>query len=180
MQQTASYRMVRNIHGFDALELPYVGADFLAVCILPTEGNAAPWKEGFSQTALKELQQKLAEAEAADVDVRLPLFHVRSKNDLKSALQAMGVRLAFAAKADFRGLVEQNRFPVSELLQDVDLAVTPKGTEASARTGGFGFGAFEEVEPLKFHADRPFLFLILHRASGAVLFVGKVDDPRKR
>ena len=32
-------------------------------------------------------------------------------------------------------------------------------------------------EPVVFKADRPFLFLIRHRATGAILFLGRVTDP---
>ena len=177
MQQIAKFRLVQNLEGFDALELRYVGEEFVAVCLLPLEENAELWKRAFSQPALKELQQKLAEAEESDVDVCLPLFHVRSKSDLRTAFQAMGVRQAFAPKADFRGLAEQNRFPITEFVQDIDLSVTPKGTEASARTKVGASGSVQKKIP-EFHVNRPFLFFIVHRASGAVLFAGKVDDPR--
>ena len=33
-------------------------------------------------------------------------------------------------------------------------------------------------EPVQFRADRPFLFAIRDRETGAVLFVGRVADPR--
>jgi serpin B len=32
-------------------------------------------------------------------------------------------------------------------------------------------------EPEVFRADRPFIFLIQHKESGAILFVGRVMDP---
>jgi len=34
------------------------------------------------------------------------------------------------------------------------------------------------TEPVEVKVDRPFLFAIQHRASGACLFLGRVVDPR--
>jgi serpin B len=32
-------------------------------------------------------------------------------------------------------------------------------------------------QPIPFRLDRPFLFLIRERATGSVVFLGRVDDP---
>jgi serpin B len=36
----------------------------------------------------------------------------------------------------------------------------------------------EPEKPVEVKVDRPFLFAIQHRASGACLFIGRVTDPR--
>ena len=59
------------------------------------------------------------------------------------------------------------------------------GTEAAAATGvPVANKAADEPEMVPFdpvfRADRPFLFLIRHRATGTLLFVGRVMDPGAR
>jgi len=38
--------------------------------------------------------------------------------------------------------------------------------------------AGEKPKPIEVRVDRPFLFAIQHRPSGACLFLGRVTDPR--
>ena len=40
-------------------------------------------------------------------------------------------------------------------------------------------GIFRD-DPIPFHVDRPFLFYVLDRNSGAILFQGRIDDPSDR
>jgi serpin B len=56
-----------------------------------------------------------------------------------------------------------------------------EGTEAAAATAvSIVAGAVQRPpeEPQLFHVDRPFLFAILDDASGAILFQGRIVDPR--
>jgi serpin B len=54
--------------------------------------------------------------------------------------------------------------------------VNEEGTEAAAATGAvMSLTAFRK--PVVFHADRPFLFLIRHNVTGAILFMGRIVDP---
>jgi serine protease inhibitor len=39
--------------------------------------------------------------------------------------------------------------------------------------------AMPREEPVAFVADRPFVFAIRHRKTGALLFLGRVADPSK-
>ena len=58
-----------------------------------------------------------------------------------------------------------------------DIAVDEVGTVAAAATA-LGFEESGPPEPdVTVRADRPFLYLIRHRPTGAVLFVGRVMDP---
>jgi serine protease inhibitor len=41
-----------------------------------------------------------------------------------------------------------------------------------------GFMGKKTAVPLPFHVDRPFLYLITDQATGAVLFIGRVMNPK--
>jgi serpin B len=53
------------------------------------------------------------------------------------------------------------------------------GTEASAGTALMDavLGVDTNI-PVHVHIDRPFLFMIQHRPTGACLFLGRITDPR--
>ncbi len=58
--------------------------------------------------------------------------------------------------------------------------VNEKGTEAAAVTViMMGIGSAIDVRPFipDFRADRPFLYLILHRETNSVLFLGRMTKP---
>jgi len=58
--------------------------------------------------------------------------------------------------------------------------VDENGTEAAAATAVVmkAGSAAPTEEPAPFIADHPFIFLIKERATGSVLFVGRVEDPK--
>ena len=65
------------------------------------------------------------------------------------------------------------------VLHKAFVSVDEKGTEAAAATALPAVGAaIVEQGPIPFTADHPFLFLIRHRESGCVLFMGRLVDPR--
>jgi serpin B len=67
------------------------------------------------------------------------------------------------------------------VLHKAFVEVDEKGTEAAAATAvviGLTSMPVEPEQPKVFRADRPFLFLIRHNPSGAILFMGRVMDPR--
>ena len=54
--------------------------------------------------------------------------------------------------------------------------VDEEGTVAAAATGT-SFGCSDRPPPATFHADHPFIFLILDRTTRTPLFIGKVVNP---
>ena len=83
-------------------------------------------------------------------------------------------------QADFSGMATVEELFISAVLHEAFVAVDETGTEAAAATAVvIGVrSAAPSVEPPKvFAADHPFLFLIRHRESGAILFLGRVVNP---
>ena len=48
----------------------------------------------------------------------------------------------------------------------------------SSGSCSLGCSASPGPTPVEFHADHPFLFMIVHNASRSVLFAGWISDPR--
>ena len=72
---------------------------------------------------------------------------------------------------------------IGEVLHKAWIDVTEEGTEAAAATAGvmLAGAAMQPVEMVpfipKFHADRPYLFLIRDAKSGTILFLGRMGSP---
>lgn len=102
-------------------------------------------------------------------------------SELKSELAKLGIHDAFTREiADFTGMVPRNSFYISAVVHKAFVHVDETGTEAAAATGV----KFENVSatiqgrPLTFRADHPFLVVLRHRATGSILFLGRVFEPR--
>ena len=89
-----------------------------------------------------------------------------------------------AGTADFTGVVAREdmavNYYVNAARHKAYVRVDEQGTEAAAATG-VSVGDLEEEpeETPTFQADHPFFFLIRDQLTGAILFVGRVEDPRE-
>jgi serpin B len=116
------------------------------------------------------------------VDLRFPPFTFASSLDLTDPVEALGVTTAFSGHADFSRATERGA-RLGSVRQSALVRVDEQGTVAAAITTviGIGFGQAFGVEPQPrlFRVDRPFLFVIRHRPTGTILFMGRVEDPTK-
>jgi serpin B len=126
------------------------------------------------------LLQALESAGRPKVEVSLPKFRLEQRLDLGDTLKAMGMPLAFSDQADFSGMTTEASLLISKALHKAFVEVDEKGTEAAAATAiVMSLTSAPQPEQAKvFRADRPFIFVIRHNASGAILFMGRVTDPR--
>jgi serpin B len=114
------------------------------------------------------------------VDLSLPRFTYRSSRDLKPVLAELGMGIAFdRTRADFSRITKREQLAIEAVFHQAFIAVDEKGTEAAAATAVVvGVTSMpREADPVRMVVDRPFLFFIRHAATGAVLFLGRVDDP---
>lgn len=170
-----------NVDGHQVLQLGYKGEQMAMTLVLPKAGSSlADLESTLSQELLGRWTSAL---KPQYLRVALPKFKLSPQEpvSLKSALAELGMASAFDPDAaDFSGISERNAEPlyIHEVVHKAMVAVDEKGTEAAAASavimGDEGAPAEPEVE---FIADRPFLFLIRDLRSGAVLFMGRVEDP---
>lgn len=163
--------------GVQVLDLPYEGGDLSMTIVLPgadDEGGLAALEARLTPELLSSWWEGLAERE---VTVALPRFTMTwGTEDLVKHLQALGMNDAFVyGRADFSGIDGTRQLFISHVLHKAFVDVNEEGTEAAAATAV----AMKRMaaRPLEFRADRPFLFMIRHRATGGVLFMGRLDDP---
>ncbi len=107
--------------------------------------------------------------------LRLPKFRFDYGTRLDPALERMGMGIAFEPwVADFTRIADHDDLHITRVDQKAFIDVHELGTEAAAATS-VGVGVTSMPPLMEF--DRPFHFLIRERASGTILFLGRVGDP---
>jgi serpin B len=170
------------VEGAQVGELAYGGGAYAMTVVLPPQGtNVESYAAGLTPARWDALVGGLRDA---TLPVQLPRFSLKGRSRWNAPLGRLGMADAFdARRADFSGLSPAclpggpsgNDCHIGFVQQDVDLQVDEEGTVAAAVTS---VGVRVTSAPVPFTVDRPFLFAIRERASGAILFVGRVVDPR--
>lgn len=183
MQMTASVGYVEN-DDVQMLWMPFVGqagAEVSMLVVLPKQVDGlARVEQSLTVEALNEWGRDVYNRR---VRVFLPKFKMTSRLSLERLLPSMGMRDAFdSSTADFSGISPaalQDRLFISQVVHRAFLDVDEVGAEAAAATGvgmaGAGRGGQQEI--VDFRADHPFLVLIRHNRTGAILFLGRLMDP---
>lgn len=157
---------------FNATTLPYGNDYFNMMILLPDEGvtvnqltdaltteNWNNWRSGFSEDY---------------VMLGLPKFYFEYGLDLKETLKTLGMKKAFDAnQADFTNMFPNIDMYISAVLHKAKIRVDEYGTEAAAVTVIVG----ETSIPPMVYCNRPFVFVIYEKATGTILFIGKIAEP---
>jgi serpin B len=158
--------------GWKAAELPYDGGQLSMVVIVPD--NLAAFEAALSPQLLDTIMDAM---HAYALDLKLPKFRFDAPLGLKDVLVALGMTDAFNEAADFSGIDGTRNLLIQDVLHKGFVSIDEKGTEAAAATAVL-VGDTAAPEPATLVVDRPFLFLIRDKPTGAILFVGRVVDPR--
>jgi serpin B len=162
------------------VQLPYRGAELSAFVVLPKDRDGLAGLERTLSAGDLERWTR-GDNQARKVDLHLPRFRFTSTFELTPALRGLGIDKAFTRAADFSGITAEEPLMISAVLHKAFVGVDENGTEAAAATAiEFQATAMPvPVETVLFRADHPFLFLIRHDASGLILFLGRIADPRE-
>jgi serine protease inhibitor len=161
---------------YQAIELPYGGEAFAMTVVLPSDAtDIGEFVESLDAEAWAEIIAGLGETELL---VALPKFALEYEKTMNDALEALGMEVAFdPATADFSRMQRDAlamQLHISRVKQKAFVDVDEEGTRAAAVTS---VEVGVTSAPPMFRADRPFLFAIRERLSGALLFTGVVRDP---
>uniref|UniRef100_A0A8C6TVP1 Serpin peptidase inhibitor, clade E (nexin, plasminogen activator inhibitor type 1), member 2 n=1 Tax=Neogobius melanostomus TaxID=47308 RepID=A0A8C6TVP1_9GOBI len=158
---------------YKVIELPYHGNTVSMSIILPSEED----------TPLSRLLPHISTTTVHSWDkllhprkfrLLIPKFTADAEVELEASLMALGVRDMFSQeKADFRHISSEPVY-VSKALQKAKVIVNEDGTKASAATTAI---LMARSSPPWVTVDRPFLFLIRHKPTGTILFMGQINQP---
>ncbi len=173
MRQTANFPAQVGAN-WTAVELPYDGDELSMMLLVPDPGAFADFEQKLTAARLNAV---LAGLGPRLVELTLPTFEYSCQASLKAFLAQLGMPLAFSEAADFSGMDGTRELLISDVVHQAFVKVNEQGTEAAAATGVVA-GVTSAPEPLTLTVDRPFLFLIRDRATGAILFLGRVAEPQ--
>ncbi|MBO4465633.1 MAG: serpin family protein [Bacteroidales bacterium] len=157
---------------FQMVELPYGerGRFVLDVILPKADFDKAP---AMNQVRFDTLAAAL---ESRRVNFKMPEFKMESTINLADILAEMGMPKAFSPAAELGGISDVPLM-IDNVLQKTFIDLNKEGTEAAAVTvisvRLTSVGPGYEQPYINFIADRPFLFVIRERQSGAIMFLGQ-------
>jgi serpin B len=163
--------------GYKALKMPYGRGKFQMIILLPDEGTSPSEIAGqLDRTKWEDLNSSLINP--VEIDVWLPKFQYSWEIQLNQILSDLGMAVAFDPNsANFAKINSDIQLYITKVKHKTFIKVNEEGTEAAAVTSvGVGMTAVP-VNPLEFHVNRPFLYLITEEDTGAILFMGRVENP---
>jgi serpin B len=163
---------------FQVAEVPYKGDQVSMVILLPRkpDGLAALAKKVTPDLLSRWLSQAV---EAKETPLGLPKLRIETESvSWKEPLVKLGMPSAFAdGQADFSGMTGAPNLCIADVFHKAFVDVNEEGTEAAAATAVIMREVAAPVVMDRFIADRPFLFLIRHKPTNAILFVGRFEKP---
>jgi serine protease inhibitor len=163
---------------FSAVKLSYGEGNYNMFVFLPETGNSIQeiinkldkdnwkiWMESFQETQ--------------SVDIKLPRFKYEYEITLNDVLTEMGMGIAFTGAADFTGINRGGGLQIGFVKHKTFVEVNEEGTEAAAVTiVSIEKLSAEEPQKIPFYVNRPFIYAITEKDTGAILFIGTVKNPQ--
>ncbi len=163
---------------FVAASLPYADTRLSLVVVVPNPGQFSQVESSLNASALGTLVAGLV---SQPVSLTLPRFKIETGTSLKVLLQTLGMTSAFIpGVADFSGMDGTRNLYISDVLHKAFIDVAENGTEAAAATAVvISILAIAAPTGLLVDAIRPFIYFLYDQPTGAILFMGRVQDPRQ-
>lgn len=173
MEQTSFMSYYADEH-LQCVEMDYGNSAFSMVAVLPSKDkNINQLIEYLNNDILRNVMKNMRWGK---VWLKLPRFKTESSFSLAQPVKDLGMRHLF--QEGFTNISDDDMW-VSDILQKTFVEVNEEGTEASAATTVVMIGAGRPIKtkPIRFFADRPFLYLIREKSTGIILFIGRMDEP---
>ena len=174
MRDSAHPARSATVNGVEVVELAYQGDEVSMLLLVPPAGGLASLESSLDVAALDGYLGALTHGQ---LDFSMPKFEIDLETKLARPLAAQGLGIAFSNDADFSAMTGDRSLSISDVIHHAVIKVTEEGTEAAGATAvTFVVTSIPVTRPV--HVDRPFVYLIRDNATGALLFMGHVVDPR--
>ncbi len=159
---------------FQAIRLPYGQGRTAAYIFLPAPAaDLISFQKLLSTTTW---QRWLTRFRPHDGTLVLPRFDITYEVELKEALTALGMGVAFTPAADFRGISPDPLF-ISQVRHKAMLEINEQGAEAAAATAVVMIRGLPSARPFRMIVDHPFFIAICDDDTDLILFMGYVAEP---
>lgn len=162
---------------FQMLEMPYGSGKYSMLIFLPEPGKRTD--DVISLMSAENVNDWLLKMTEQKKKVYLPKFEFKFDDSLVDEMKVLGMTDAFSeAKANLSGISDAAKLVVSEVMHKSYIKVDERGTEAAAVTG-ITVGVTSVGPDTSFRVDHPFVFAIREKDTKAILFIGKVMNPKQ-
>lgn len=166
------------IDNLTVYELPFSGKTFALMVAMAPKGHTLNALE--NDLAGLDIAAWSAQLKESTCRFEMPKFAIDAQaHSLKPALQALGVRTVFTDQADLQPMLGKAAAgtSVDEVFHAATIVVDEQGGEAAAATAATIQAKSFQPPAAMCAVDRPFIFAVVHKPTGAPVFVGKVADP---
>jgi len=162
---------------FQMLEMPYGSGKYSMLILLPNSGKNT--NDIISMLNAENVNNWISKLAEQKKKVFLPKFEFKFDDSLVDELMALGMTDAFNdTKANLTGISDAAQLVISQVMHKSYIKVDERGTEAAAVTG-ITVGTTSIGPDTSFRVDHPFVFAIREKDTQAILFIGKVLDPKQ-
>ncbi|XP_076047516.1 leukocyte elastase inhibitor-like [Oratosquilla oratoria] len=164
--------------GAEVVELPYGNSSISMLLFLPWQDRTVD--SVVNQLDLPVLAKTLSDFKEEKIRIEFPKFKMEQtlQTRLIDTLEAMGLSDIFSlGQADLSGFSTTKALSITDAIHKAVVDINEEGTEAAAATALFDtrIGGLPRARNLSF--NRPFVFLIVHKELGLVLFSGIYNTP---
>jgi serpin B len=179
MRLMDDFPYAENEHG-QAVVLSYSNTRFAMVLGIPADQGR------FSDSFITLMRNTSEFENESKVNLYVPKFKLEYKNsDFVGVYKGLGLSRPFGDDADFSymtGIKDNGLVRIGGIVQKACIEVDEDGTTAAAATA---INMTRKCcvmgpEPKVFMANKPFMFMIVDRFTGSMLFMGVVRNPTKQ
>ena len=158
-----------------AIQLRYAGSDYYAAYVMPENDYSLNYLfDHISDTGWESICGGMSDAM---VSVGLPVVEVASETDFAETFKSIGINKVFSENADFSRIAPEDNLYLKDIRQKSSIRFSEKGTEGTSVSSAAldritDTDPDEEPKILYFIANRPFLFVIGQKSTGALLYIG--------
>lgn len=169
MHRVARSVVIGSIDDADLLALDYRGSTLRLVLVLPKNGDLPALERTLDGARIAAWLGALTLAE--DVPITIPRFRLESNLSLDRALQDGGFAILFdSTRANILGTTAW----LQSTREEVSMGVDERGTTVAWEVEL----GLQDGTPHEFHANRPFLAMLVERDTGCLLVLARLTDPR--